>query len=316
MRKFLLLSLRVLVSAALLYFALRSINFASVQERLSQINVWWFVLAVVATLVQIALGAFRWHQISALSEAPLTLTQALRYNLIGAFFNQTLPSTIGGDAMRLWLVQRHAGWKAATYSVLVDRAIGFVALASIVIASLPWSYELITNRTGRAALLLIDIGAVCAGVGFLLLRYLPWESLKRIWPIRHVYACSVIANKALFSSASGPKVIITSLLIHVMTVVIVLFAVLAISANAAFQQLFLLVPPIMLVTMLPVSIAGWGVREATMMVAFGYAGLVQADGTVVSLLFGAASFIVGALGGLVWTLGGEKVERIDPPAIT
>lgn len=308
MRKFLLFSLRVLVSAALLYFAFRSIDFASVQERLSQIKVWWLLLAVTATLVQVVLGALRWHQISALSDAPLSMMQAVRYNLIGAFFNQTLPSTIGGDAMRLWLVQRHAGWRAATYSVLVDRAIGFVALATIVIASLPWSYELITNQTGRVALLLIDIGAVLAGIGFLLFRYLPWESLKRIWPVRHIHACSVIANKALFSRNSGPKVIITSILIHVMTVVITWLTVQAISANAAFDQLFMLVPPIMLVTMLPVSIAGWGVREATMMVAFGYAGLAAADGTVVSLLFGTTFFIVGGIGGVVWMLGSEEAS--------
>lgn len=308
MRKFLLFSLRVLVSAALLYFALRSINFSSVQERLSQINVWWLILAVAATLVQTALGALRWHQISALSEAPLSMMQALRYNLIGAFFNQTLPSTIGGDAMRLWLVQRHAGWRAATYSVLVDRAIGFVALATIVIVSLPWSYELVANQTGRIALLLIDFGAVLAGAGFLLFRYLPWERLKRVWPVRHIHACSVIANRALFTRESGPKVIVTSILIHVMTVVITWLAVQAIAANAAFDQLFMLVPPIMLVTMLPVSIAGWGVREATMMVAFGYAGLAAADGTVVSLLFGAAFFTVGGIGGLVWMLSPEEAS--------
>jgi hypothetical protein len=68
----------------------------------------------------------------------------------------------------------------------------------------------------------------------------------------------------------------------------------------------MLFPPIMLITMMPISIAGWGVREATMMVAFGYAGLVQADGTVVSILFGAVYFIVGALGGLVWIFSAEK----------
>jgi Na+-transporting NADH:ubiquinone oxidoreductase subunit NqrD len=62
--------------------------------------------------------------------------------------------------------------------------------------------------------------------------------------------------------------------------------------------------------MLPISIAGWGVREATMMVAFGYAGLNQTDGTMVSLLSGTASFVVGILGGLVWILRSEKGERI------
>ena len=57
--------------------------------------------------------------------------QAMRYNVIGTFFNQTLPSSIGGDAVRLWLVARAgAGWRAATYSIFVDRAIGLIALAS------------------------------------------------------------------------------------------------------------------------------------------------------------------------------------------
>ena len=68
----------------------------------------------------------------------------------------------------------------------------------------------------------------------------------------------------------------------------------------------MLIPPIMLITMMPISIAGWGVREATMMVAFGYAGLAQMDGTVVSILFGAVYFVVGCLGGLVWIFSAEK----------
>jgi hypothetical protein len=45
-----------------------------------------------------------------------------------------------------------------------------------------------------------------------------------------------------------------------------------------------------------------------MMVAFGYAGLASMDGTVVSILFGAVSFIVGALGGLIWIFSAEKAS--------
>ncbi len=52
-----------------------------------------------------------------------------------------------------------------------------------------------------------------------------------------------------------------------------------------------------------------------MMVAFGYAGLAQTDGTVVSILFGAVFFIVGGVGGLVWIFSAEKtaapMEVID-----
>lgn len=307
MRGFLLLAARILVSAGLLYFAFRGINFAAIQSRLSQISVGWLMLAALATAFQIFLGALRWREISAKCAAALETGQAFRYNLIGAFFNQTLPSTIGGDAMRLWLVkQTGAGWRAATYSVLVDRAIGLIALAVIVVTSLPWSYELIGNQRGRLALLLIDVAAISAGLGFLVLGRLPWAWLKTFWPLRHIHACSVVANQVLFNRNSGPKVAVLSLLIHVMAVVIAWCAVRSIAASAGFDQLFLLIPPIMLITMLPISIAGWGVREATMMVAFGYAGLAQTDGTVVSLLFGASFFVVGAIGGLVWILSAEK----------
>src|ERR1700680_2396738 len=139
MRRLLILSARILVSLALLYLALRGINFAAIQSRLSQINVGWIALAVLITVAQIFLGALRWREISQRCQAPLTDLQAFRYNMIGAFFNQTLPSSIGGDAMRLWLVNRTgAGWSAGTYSILTDRAIGLIGLALIIFGGPPW----------------------------------------------------------------------------------------------------------------------------------------------------------------------------------
>jgi uncharacterized membrane protein YbhN (UPF0104 family) len=307
MRQFLLLAIRIVVSLALLYLALRGINFAAIQARLSQINLAWIVIAVLVTIIQVFLGALRWREISSLCRAPLTDLQAFRYNMIGAFFNQTLPSSIGGDAMRLWLVKRTgAGWRAATYSILTDRAVGLIALAVIIVASLPWSYRLIGDSNGRVALVFVDFAALAGGLGFLLLGRLSWTGLKHWWPTRHVHACSVVANQVIFSRQSGPKIAVVSLSIHVLAVVIAWCAVRSIAAAGSFEQIFLLTPPIMLITMVPISIAGWGLREATMMVAFGYAGLVQTDGTVVSILFGAVYFIVGALGGLVWILSAEK----------
>ena len=116
--------------------------------------------------LQIFVGVLRWREISAECGAPLGTAQAMRYNVIGAFFNQTLPSSIGGDAVRLWLVARAgAGWRAATYSIFVDRAIGLIALAVIIVASLPWSYNLITDPQGRSALLLVDFAALAGGAG-------------------------------------------------------------------------------------------------------------------------------------------------------
>lgn len=314
MRSFLVLAIRILVSLGLLYLALRGIDTGHLQDRLSGINLAWFVVAILVTIFQVLIGALRWQAITDQCGAPLTDKQAFRFNMIGSFFNQTLPSAIGGDAMRLWLVGRTgAGWRAATYSVLVDRALGLIALAIIIVCSLPWSYQMISSPKGRLGLVLIDLAALGAGMTFLLLGRLSWPWLKAWWPTRHIHACSVIANDVLFNRRSGLRIALLSLLIHVLAVVIAWCGVKAISAPANFGQLFLLVPPIMLITMLPISIAGWGVREASMTVAFGYAGLAPADGTVVSLLFGATYFVAGAIGGPVWIFSDEKGSKI--PAV-
>jgi uncharacterized membrane protein YbhN (UPF0104 family) len=318
MRRILLSALKILVSAALLYLALRKVDFHELASRFNVASFGWIGLAIAATLVQIFLGVLRWREISAACGAPLGLMQATRFNMIGQFFNQTLPSSIGGDAVRLWLVARGgAGWRAATYSIFVDRAIGLIALSVVIVASLPWSYRLISDPNGRSALLLVDFAALAGGVGFLVIGRLQWPWLKRWWATHHLHACSVIANNVIFSRRRGPKITALSLMVHVLTVVIAWCVVRSIAAPVLFSQAFQLVPPVMLITMMPISIAGWGVREATMGLAFGYAGLLANEGVNVSLLFGAVSFTVGALGGLVWIFSAEKAakasEQIELP---
>ena len=314
MRRILLSTIKILISAALLYLALRKANFADLASRIDIASLGWIGLAIAVSFLQIFVGVLRWCEVSAECGAPLATKQAMRFNVIGTFFNQTLPSSIGGDAVRLWLVARAgAGWRAATYSIFVDRAIGLIALAIIIVASLPWSYALIGDPNGRSALLLVDFAALAGGIGFLILGRLRWPWLKRWWGTHHLHACAVIANRVIFSRERGPKIAVLSVLVHVLAVVIAWCVVQSIGAPVTFGQTFQLIPPVMLITMLPISIAGWGVREATMGLAFGYAGLMTNEGINVSLLFGAVSFIVGAVGGLVWIFSAEKAAQGSAP---
>src|SRR5450631_711157 len=311
MRRILLSTLKILVSAALLYFALRKANFSDLASRINIASLGWIGLAIAVAFLQIFVGVLRWREVSAECGAPLATKQAMRFNVIGTFFNQTLPSSIGGDAVRLLLVARAgAGWRAATYSIFVERAIGLIALAIIIVASLPWSYRLIDDPHGRSALLLVDFAALAGGLGFLVLGRLDWPWLKRWWATHHVYACSVIANRVIFSRAHGPKLAVLSLLVHVLAVVMAWCVIQSIAAPVSFGQIFQLVPPVMLITMMPISIAGWGVREATMGLAFGYAGLATNEGVNISLLFGAVYFIVGAFVGI---LSPEKMAKGEAP---
>src|SRR3954451_25069808 len=170
MRRILFSTIKILITVALLYLALRKVNLLELASRINVATLGWIRLAIAVTFLQIFAEVLRWREIGAECGAPLGTAQAMRYNVIGTFFNQTLPSSIGGDAVRLWLVARNgAGWGAATYSIFVDRAIGLIALAVLIVASLPWSYRLITDPNGRSALLLVDFAALAGGLGFLLL---------------------------------------------------------------------------------------------------------------------------------------------------
>ena len=313
MRRILLSTLKILVSAALLYLALRKVNLAELASRIDASSMGWIGLAIAISFLQIFVGVLRWREISRVRRAAADQAgDALQRDW--DLLQPDLPSSIGGDAVRLWLVARTgAGWRAATYSIFVDRAIGLIALAVIIVASLPWSYNLISDPNGRSALLFVDFAALAGGVGFLILGRLPWPWLKRWWGTHHLHACSVIANRVIFSREHGPKIAVLSFLIHLLAVVIAWCVVQSIAAPVLFGQIFQLIPPVMLITMLPISIAGWGVREATMGLAFGYAGLMTSEGVNISLLYGAVSFIVGAIGGLVWVFSAEKAAQAAAP---
>ena len=197
------------------------------------------MLAIAVTFLQIFIGVLRWREISAECGAPLPMRQAMRFNLIGTFFNQTLPSAIGGDAVRLWLVARGgAGWRAATYSIFVDRAIGLIALAIIIVASLPWSYHLIGDPQGRDGAAARRLRSACRRPRISRFRLLQWPWLKRWWGTHHIHACAVIANRVIFSRRRGPKVAALSLLVHVLAVVIAWCVVQSIAAPVTFGQIF------------------------------------------------------------------------------
>ena len=86
-----------------------------------------------------------------------------------------------------------------------------------------------------------------------------------------------------------------SLTLHAATVGAVWLIAQGVGAPLGIFQAVIVVPPILLIATVPISIGGWGVRETVMAVAFSFLGLAETDGVIVSVLFGAGAFIVGAV---------------------
>lgn len=309
MRKVLSVLLKAAVSGLLLYFALDLADIGKVAARLSRTDSAWIALAMLVLLAQTLLLALRWRQIVAWCGGNLPLARLLRFVMIGLFFNQTLPSSVGGDAVRLWLVGKQTNWRIATYSVFLDRVVGVFMLAAIVTLCLPWTLALVHNAIGRAALLVIGLGSIAAGLIFLSLAWERWRFPQNWTVTRHLAASAGVALAILRSPRSLAAILGLSTLIHLLTALTAWCIARSISADLSLPYSLFLVLPVILIAIVPISIAGWGVREGAMVAAFAYAGLPQSDGLLVSLLFGACYLALGAVGGVVWVLTTEHSKR-------
>jgi len=309
MQRMLFFVLKATISIALLYFAFRLVNFGTLQERLTQLDFKWMAAALITLAIQIVLASLRWQQIADACGSKLKRTRALHYTLIGSFFNQVLPSTVGGDAARMWLMARGTrNWKSAIYSVLIDRVAGLIWLALLVLVCLPWSLALIQNPIGRTALILIGVGSVAGPLALFALTHAgrTWFDHWRF--TRHLAEVAAIVWKVILTVRVGGTIGVISITIHLMNIVVAWFCAKAIGSPLNLLHALLLIPPVILIAAIPVSIAGWGVREGAMVAAFTFAGLPDSDALVISVLFGAGTFVIGALGGLAWILSGERVE--------
>ncbi len=312
MRRVLLILAKATTSILLFYLSLRWSNIDAFGERMSRIELGWLAPTLFLLAGQIVLLAARWQNIAGVCGAKLDLASALQITFAATFFNQVLPSTVGGDSARIWLFARNgAGWANATYSVLIDRIVGVFVLALLVIACLPWTYSLIHDSIPRVALLIIGFGAIASTFVLVLfgVRFRQWLGQ---WTVtRHLSAASRIIVALSTSHRSAVVVFALSATIHLMTVAAAWCCVKAAAAPITFAQVLFLLPPVLLISTVPISIAGWGVRETSMIFAFGYAGLAQSDGLTLSILFGAASFFVGAASGIIWIVSNIRYKPLN-----
>ena len=160
-----------------------------------------------------------------------------------------------------------------------------------------------------AAVTLIGLCALAGAAIFLGLGTQHLRVMEQWWLTRHLAVASRLAWR-LCRSAAGIRVAALSFAIHFITVTVTWGAAMAAHATVDFIQVLLLVLPVFLISTVPISIAGWGVRESAMILAFSYAGLAESDGLIVSILYGAAILGIGAIGGIVWIASGYRWRSV------
>src|SRR5690242_7362415 len=106
MRRTFLLLAKAAISGLLFYLSLRWVNFDALVQRLNHLEPGWLLFAVALLTLQLLLLSVRWRQIAVSCGTDMRFAGTLQINFIAAFFNQVLPSTVGGDGVRIWFAAR------------------------------------------------------------------------------------------------------------------------------------------------------------------------------------------------------------------
>lgn len=303
------LAVKICISALLIWLLLQSFDTGGLIERLGNVSLYGPALAALMLFALSAAQAWRWTWVVRAFGESIGFWKSWEIVLIGLFFNQTLPSSVGGDAARIWRVYREGFELAhAIHSVVLDRLAALVALLLMVLLSLPVISELVGGGTAFWAV----AGLAAVGlVGCVLLLYLP-HLPGRLLPNRLRAAASRFSSDArsLFLRAGyALPVLLISACIHVFVALTVFVLARTMDIHVDALACIVLIPPVILISMIPVTIAGWGLREGAMVSALGFVGVPAQEAFLLSVVFGLVVMAVGMPGGVVWLATGRRKPR-------
>jgi glycosyltransferase 2 family protein len=310
------LAIKCLVTAALLWLAFRKVGLGAVASVLSGLSPVSAAGALLLTGLIIVSDAMLLSIVLRIFERRVPFATALLYSLVGWFFANVAPSTVGGDIFRGVQLSRVGMPVGAAARLIVSiRFLSFATLVAVMAAGLPIAFGLLHDR--RDLVLLIAIFAVASGalVAVLMIAHFPRISRLERWPlIGKAYTLADDFRRLLVPSSPTIVAWLSALMQHLLRVCILALLATGLGLAIPLATLFALTPAALLIAMAPISIAGFGARELTFVYFLGIAGISAEAALSLSIAFGLLRVFVGAIGGVTWSLMSDHHYRVGAPS--
>ena len=291
--------LRAAVSIGLLAGLAWWLDLGPVVSRLAQMRFGWVLLAVAISVVQVAVLAWRWRFTAGCLGVDLSYTAAWREYYLSIFLNQVMPGGVVGDVSRAWRqarVQTRQRVPAgpAVRAVIFERLSAQAVMTAVALVSL-LALPVIVNRGSR--LVLFGAGAVAVVIVIAMV----------VWMRRQSSAQSLVGQVLADLDAahlSGPVFaaqLVSAAIVVGTYLATYLTAARAVGMDTPLPVLLPLVAPVLMSMLIPVTVAGWGLREGAAAVLWGAVGLTAADGVLVSVAYGLL-VLIGSLPGALFLM--------------
>jgi hypothetical protein len=277
---------------------------SQVLSALPWLNFRWAAFAILLVMLQIPVAGVRWwNVVEALGtrNARISSVVIIAVTAIGIFFAQVLPS-VAGEGVRAWLLVRlGCDWRNAVTSVVIDRAVGLGLLVAMgfVILLLPSS---LTALSGYRDTVLIVYGVLLLA-GALGLVFVPRIVLPLArWRYSRWFGTLATDARRVLLGPHGPMILATGCLIHVLTIAVVWTLGRAQGLVLPIADAAVLFMVMVGVTLLPISIGGWGLRELAVVSLLGQHGVAPEKALLFSVCFGLTLAIGSLPGAVAWLL--------------
>lgn len=303
------LLLKAGVTATLVGMLLMKADVSQVMSQIARIGTSTFLIATGLLAVLSLTVALRWQRIVETLGYRMSFGDSWRIVLISLFFNQFLPSGVGGDVVRVVSATRLGLPRGpAVVSVVVDRLCGLFAVGLCILAGLLYlpSGKVFYADLTLAGLLIVGF-ALLLGLDWLVMllqrcppieRSVLWQKLRRV--IELVRMSSRTLLTVFCHGGTAWLALWTSLLNQLALGGIVFYIGFWLDPSLRLADALFLFPAAMLLSMLPISLGGWGIREGAMIFFWSAAGVSSAAALATSLTFGFAMTLSSTIGGLIW----------------
>lgn len=296
MRVVIVLIARVAASIAVLAVILSRVSIEEVLARGAGGAPLLLAAALALSLLGVVLVALRWRLLAGWLGLEVPVGFAVRALFLAVFGGQVLPSALGADILRGWMLARHTSGVARTVaSLMADRLVALFAACLLVLLSGGGTKQLLPAYGG----LLGPAAALISG-GILLAFLLGLR--------RGMEGVTLQPGPILLAIA-------IALTVHAGTVAVAAVTARAYAVDSSLELWISVIPLSVIVSALPISLNGWGVREAMIVVLAAPLGLPAAEALLVSLTLGILNMLASLPGALVMLRSRRaRLGMILPPS--
>ncbi|MCK4347822.1 MAG: flippase-like domain-containing protein [Thermoplasmatales archaeon] len=299
--------LKILVSLVLIFYVFYKAGLPELIETLKGTDFFFLGLALSITPVLIFLSSWKWQILLSAQGSRVSLGRLYALYLVGYFFNNVMPSNVGGDIIRAYELGRYTHKEAESFaSVFLERFTGLTVLIFLALIA----FLIKVGSIGDARLTIV-MGIVLAGYIGIFPFILDQRAFNLIYKKARVRILKELMAKlqkvqsALMNYKGKNQALIfamiISILFYMLAVVNVYLGCLAFGVQVSLAKLFIGVPIIMVISMLPISIGGIGLSEWAYFFIFTTLGITGSLGLSVALLMRAKAVVCGLLGGLFYS---------------